>query len=81
MAGVGRREDRAAAAAARARELLLFADGAQDAGVQPQLCMRARAVARELIWAVDELASERSARIAMQKQRDDCLKLITARPR
>ncbi len=60
------REEQARLAAA---ELIVFADGAEEAGMI-RYAQRARSVARDTLWLVDELAAERSARQALQTARD-----------
>ncbi len=60
------REQQAAKAAA---ELIVFADGAEEAGMI-QYAQRARVTARDTLWLIDELAAERSARQALQTARD-----------
>jgi hypothetical protein len=54
-----------AGARARARELLVFCDGFDEGGGYPELTRRARLVAGDLVEALDELAAERSARVAL----------------
>lgn len=69
------REQRAAEAA---RELLLVADGYEDAG-HPQLAHRSRNVARELLWALSSLEDERSARQTIQAAHADAVALLGQR--
>ncbi len=66
------REQQAAQAAA---ELLVFADGAEEAGMTAY-ARRARNVARDTLWLIDELAAERSARQALQTARDRLLTMV-----
>lgn len=65
-------------AAELAAELIVFADGAEEAGLIVY-AQRARVVARETLWLVDSLAAERSARVAMQEARDRLLQMVTAK--
>ena len=65
-------------AAQQAAELIVFADGMEAVGYT-DYAQRARVVARETIWLVDELEQERSARQAIQRQRDDALELLGKR--
>ncbi len=60
------REQQAAQAAA---ELIVFADGAEEAGMI-RYAQTARNVARDTLWLVDELAAERSSRQAIQRRCD-----------
>lgn len=62
-------------AAQLAAELIVFADGAEEAGLIAY-AQRARAVARETIWLADALEAERSARKAIQEARDECLRIL-----
>ncbi len=62
-------------AATEARDLLVFAEGFDEAG-HTGIARRSRVVARELLWALDALQAERSARVAIQKQRDECLQIL-----
>lgn len=78
MVGVVTREGsrtREQKAAQLAAELIVFADGAEEAGLVTY-AQRARVVARETIWLADALEGERSARRAIQKQRDECLRIL-----
>ena len=59
-------------AAQLANELIVFADGAEEAGLVTY-AQRARVVARETLWLVDALEAERSARRAIQEARDRLL--------
>jgi hypothetical protein len=52
---------------AGARELLVFCDAIEEAGL-PQLARRSRLVARDLLDALEQLAAERSARVALQER-------------
>lgn len=54
-----------------ARALIDFAAGAEEAGLV-DYARRARRVAWTLLWALDELAAERSARRAVEGDRDRC---------
>jgi hypothetical protein len=67
--------DDIAAAVTRARELIVFANGLEDAG-HAETARRSRMVARDLLEACDELAAERSARVAIQAARDRCLAIL-----
>lgn len=71
------RRTREQKAAEQAAELLVFADGVEDAG-HPELARRSRNVARETIWLVEMVAAERSTRLAMQEARDRLLAMVTA---
>lgn len=53
----------------RASELMLFCDGAEDAGMAAY-ARRGRDVARDTLRLLRELEAERSARQAVQAQRD-----------
>jgi hypothetical protein len=55
-----------AGARERARELVVFCDGFDEGGAYPEFARRARLVAGDLVEALDELAAERSARVALQ---------------
>jgi hypothetical protein len=63
-------------AAERARDLIVFCDGFDEGGLYPRFTRRARVVARDLIDALDQLDAERSARIAIQAQRDRLLGIV-----
>ena len=65
-------------AANLAQELILFADGAEEAGLTVY-AQRARAVARETIWLADELEQERSLRQALQRRCDTQQELLGKR--
>ena len=69
VATQGSRKTREQQAADQARELLVFADGIEDAG-HPELARRSRVVARDTIWLVEQLEAERAARIRMTEDRD-----------
>ena len=58
-----------------AEELIVFADGLEEAG-QSVLAARCRIVGRELIWAIQSLEAERSARVAIQRARDRLLGML-----
>jgi hypothetical protein len=62
-------------AAQDAAELLTYADAYEDAG-HTELARRSRVVARELQRVLQELDAERSARRAMQEQRDQARQVI-----
>jgi hypothetical protein len=66
------------AAVARARDMLEFADGVEDAG-HADTARRSRAVARDLLELADELRAERSARRAMQTNYERALAVIGRR--
>ena len=66
---------RLADAEAAARDLIAFADGVEDAG-HPDLARRSRNVARYTLWLLDQLDAEHSARVAMQKARDQGLEIL-----
>lgn len=72
------RKTREEQAADQARELLVFADGIEDAG-HPDLARRSRNVARETLWLVETVANERSARKAIQQARDGMLQTLANR--
>lgn len=58
-----------AGAEQRARELIVFADGLEEGGLV-DYARRARMVARDALDAIAELDAERSARRALQAERD-----------
>jgi hypothetical protein len=62
----------------RARELLTFADGVEEAGLV-RFAQKSRVVARDALDLAEQLSAERSARVAMQAARDRCLALLMAR--
>jgi hypothetical protein len=62
----------------RARELIVFCDGLDEAGLH-ELARRSRVVARDLLEALTELEGERSARRAIQEQRDNAVNLLGKR--
>jgi hypothetical protein len=62
----------------RARDLIVFCDGFDEAARYPGFTRRARAVARDLLDALDQLDAERSARIAIQ-ERAERLQAIVGR--
>jgi hypothetical protein len=72
-------DSRAFDAAGRARELILFADGAEEAGLAGY-ARRARHVARETLWLTEQLAAERSAREAATREVARLRDLWTRRP-
>ena len=53
----------------RARDLIVFADGAEEAGLV-MYAQRARVVARDVLRVAGELRAERSARGSIQAERD-----------
>ena len=53
----------------RARELIVFADGVEEAGLRVY-SQRARVVADDLLRTAEQLRGERSARLAIQAERD-----------
>lgn len=59
----------------RAKELLVFADGIEDAG-HPELARRSRVVARDVLRLTDQLNDERSARQHIQVQRDAAVGIL-----
>jgi len=59
--------------------LLIFIEGAEDTGgadAGPELRRRARIVARALLDLADQLDAERSARVAIQTQRDTLQRIV-----
>ena len=62
-------------AAQHAQELITFADGAEEAGLV-DYARRARNVARETLWLVDQLQAERDARKTIQAARDRLLEMV-----
>ena len=62
-------------AAHHAAELIVFADGAEEAGLV-DYARRARNVARETLWLVEMLDAERAARMAIQEARDRLLAMV-----
>ena len=62
----------------RAQELLVFADGFDDAG-HLGLATRSRVVARDMLRLIDDLEAERSARQSVQAQRDRAIELLARR--
>jgi hypothetical protein len=60
---------------ARAATFITFCDGADDMG-HPEYARRGRVVARDLLRALDELAAERSARVAIQAARDEAIAIL-----
>jgi hypothetical protein len=71
------RQTREQQAAQLAAELIVFADGAEEAGLVTY-ARRARVVARETLWLVDALEAERSVRRAVQEARDRLLGMVTS---
>ena len=59
-----------------ARDLIVFADGVEDAG-QRAYAQRARVVARDLLRIADDLRAERSARASIQAERDRLRSLLS----
>jgi hypothetical protein len=70
--------ERAASAARRARDLIVYADGVEEAGLE-NYARRARDVAREVIWLVEEVARERAARALIQERCDELRRLLAKR--
>jgi hypothetical protein len=71
--------DPLAQAREQAASLLVFLEGAEDAGgaeAGPELRRRSRLLARLALEALDDLESERSARVAIQAQRDRLLQIV-----
>lgn len=68
------REEQAARDAA---ELLTFSDGVEE--VMPGLARRSRVAARDVLWLVGLVEAERSARQAIQEQRDGLLEQLMRR--
>ncbi len=62
----------------RARDLIIYADGAEQAG-QVDFAQRARVVARDLLQALHDLRSERSVRRSFQAERDRLRNLLATR--
>lgn len=77
MYGVATRASREQQAARDAAELLTFSDGVEE--VMPGLARRSRVSARDVLWLVDLVESERSARQAIQEQRDGLLEQLMRR--
>jgi hypothetical protein len=71
----GHHQNREETALIQARELIVFADGAEEAGMI-SYARRARVVARDLIRLAGELETERSARQKIQADRDRCLQIL-----
>jgi hypothetical protein len=53
----------------RARDLIVFADGVEEAGLRVY-AQRARVVADDLLRIAADLRAERSARLSIQQERD-----------
>jgi hypothetical protein len=70
------RPDREQQAAKDAAQLIAFADGVEE--VMPGLARKSRCAARDVLWLLDALASERSARQAIQAARDALLGQLAA---
>ena len=68
-------ELRLADAREHAYDLILFADGVEEAGY-PDLARRSRIVSRELLEIANDLDAERSARVAIQKARDEAVGIL-----
>jgi hypothetical protein len=62
----------------RARELIVFADGVEEAGL-PQYASRARMVAHDALELAEQLDAERSARQALQARLERTERLLLAR--
>ena len=62
----------------RARELAVFCDGIAAGGFE-SFARRGRVAADDLLRALDELEAERSARVALQEQRDHAVDLLGER--
>jgi hypothetical protein len=62
----------------RARELIEFCAGLDEAGLH-EVARRSRMVARDVLDLADGLAAERSARVAIQEQRDRLVEFIGKR--
>lgn len=59
----------------RAQEFLHFSDGFEDAG-HPELARRSRVTARDVIDLAGQLEAERSARVAIQRARDQAVAIL-----
>jgi hypothetical protein len=59
----------------RARDLIARCDGITEAGF-PDLARESRYLAGELLRTLDDLAAERSARLAVQAARDRALAML-----
>lgn len=68
--------DRAAEAARKAQELIVFCDGLEQAGYETY-AHRARWVARETFWLAEQLHVERAARESLIAERDRLMALRT----
>jgi len=66
---INRADKRLRRAERDARDLIVFADGLEEGGLRVY-AQRARSVARDLLQCAGELRAERSARVAIQKQRN-----------
>jgi hypothetical protein len=71
------RPSREQQAAQDAAQLIVFADGVEE--VMPGLARKSRCAARDVLWLLDALASERSARQAMQAARDRAVEQLMQR--
>jgi hypothetical protein len=60
-----------------ARDLIAFADGLEEGGLRVY-AQRSRAVARNLLQCAADLRAERSARAAIQAERDRIRAMLTA---
>jgi hypothetical protein len=60
-----------------ARDLIAFADGAEEAGLRTY-AQRARSVARDLLQCAGDVRAERSVRVAIQEERDRILAMVAA---
>jgi hypothetical protein len=63
---------------ARARDLLTFADGLEEAGL-PEIARRSRMVARDVLELAEELTAERSARRSSQENYERARDVIARR--
>lgn len=70
---------RAASAELDACDLITFADGIEEAGFV-ELARRSRVVARDVLRLAADLDAERSARVAIQEQRDRLLEIVADPP-
>ena len=60
----------------RARELIVFADGAEEAGLV-MYAQRARDVARDALRVAKDLRAERSVRASIQAERDRLREMLS----
>ncbi len=73
---VERAEQRLARAESDARDLIVFADGAEEAGLV-MYAQRGRVIARDLLRIAGELRAERSVRGSIQAERDRLRELLS----